>query len=306
VNTARTVATGIPESQLETWAKQGAVQTSSSTYTSVQTALERGTRISSKSWDKFLQGSYANATNIRGDSDVDVVCRLDSIFHRDISQLSVNDRALYGSAFSDATYSFADFKRDVTADLQDYYGRNLVVPGDNAVWVKAANGRLNADVIVCCQYRHYLEFRSLSDQNYIEGITFWRSDGTQIINYPKRHRDSCTSKHQATNEWFKPVVRIVKNIRSRMVDDGLLNDDVAPSYFLEGLVWNALNSCFGRSYRDSIIAVYNHLIGSTDAVWDSWTCPNEVYYLFGDRPEQWTKQQCRTFLQAFKTYWENY
>ncbi len=306
MNTARTVATGITESQLETWSRQGAIQTSSATYTSVQTALERGTRISSKSWNKFLQGSYANTTNIRGDSDVDVVCQLTSTFYKDVSQLTTTDLALYDTAFSGAIYSYDEFKRDVTADLQDYYGRNLVVPGDNAVWVKAANGRLNADVIVCCQYRHYLGFRSLSDQNYIEGITFWRSDGTQIINYPKRHRDNCTSKHQATIECFKPIVRIVKNIRSRMVADGMLNDDIAPSYFLEGLVWNAPDACFGRSYKDSIIAVYNHLINATDTQWDKWTCPNGVYYLFGDWPEQWTKQKCRTFLKAFKTYWENY
>ena len=297
---------GIPESQLTTWSHQGAVQTSSTTYTSIKAALDGGTRISSKDWYSFLQGSYVNATNIRGDSDVDVVCRLDSTFYRDLNWLTQDDRALYESAFSGASYGFEEFKRDVTADLKDYYGERLVVPGDNAIWVKAANGRLNADVIVCCQYRLYRSFRSTTVQDYIEGITFWRSDGTQIINYPRQHLSACTQKHKVTNEWFKPVVRIVKNIKSRMIEDRLLGDDVAPSYFVEGLLWNAPKECYGGSFSDSIVSVYNHLINSTDAQWDKWICPNGVYYLFGNRPEQWTKQKCRTFLQAFKTYWENY
>lgn len=296
----------IPESQLTTWSHQGAVQTSSTTYTSIRTALERGQRIKSKSWDSFLQGSYANDTNIYGDSDVDVVCRLDSTFYRDLEWLTKEDLALYENAFSGASYGFSDFKRDVTADLQDYYGERLVEPGDNAVWVKAANGRLHADVIVCCQYRLYRRFRSAADQDYIEGITFWRADGTQIINYPRQHLAACTQKHQATNKWFKPVVRIVKNIKSRMVDDRLISADVAPSYFIEGLLWNAAKECYGSSFNDSIVAIYNHLINATDTQWDKWTCPNGVYYLFGIRPEQWSKEKCRTFLRAFKTFWENY
>lgn len=297
---------GITESQLSTWSRQGAVQTSSSTYTSIKAALDSGTRISSKRWDYFLQGSYANATNIRGDSDVDVVCCLESTYYRDLSLLPPHDRALYEHAFPAATYGFAAFKRDVTADMKDYYGEDLVRAGDNAVWVRPASGRLDADVIVCCQYRRYLRFRTVSEQEFTQGITFWRSDGTQVINYPRHHLAACKQKHQATNGWFKPVVRVVKNIRCKMAEAKMISSDVAPSYFIEGLLWNAPAYCYGRSYSESIVALYNYLTTATGAQCDAWTCPNGVYRLFGPRPEQWTKAHCGTFLRAFKEFWDNH
>ena len=36
----------------------------------------------------YLQGSYRNDTNIRGDSDVDLVLELNSVFKHDASVLS--------------------------------------------------------------------------------------------------------------------------------------------------------------------------------------------------------------------------
>ena len=68
----------IPHSQLETWSKQGPIISSSNTYQSIKNALEYSSspildRIKSGEIKIYLQGSYANATNIRGDSDVDIV-----------------------------------------------------------------------------------------------------------------------------------------------------------------------------------------------------------------------------------------
>jgi len=70
----------IPESQLERWANQGAVATAKLTADSIKRALN-----SFSGWpngikfEVYLQGSYKNNTNIRGDSDVDVVAQLNAI-----------------------------------------------------------------------------------------------------------------------------------------------------------------------------------------------------------------------------------
>jgi tRNA nucleotidyltransferase (CCA-adding enzyme) len=64
----------IPFSRLNTWSNQGATTTSSTAYNSVRTALLKSTSpLANRGVDIFLQGSYANATNIYGDSDIDVV-----------------------------------------------------------------------------------------------------------------------------------------------------------------------------------------------------------------------------------------
>ena len=55
----------IPESQLETWAHQGSVSQSSTTYNTIKNVLEADdTPYAGKSYSVFLQGSYGNDTNI--------------------------------------------------------------------------------------------------------------------------------------------------------------------------------------------------------------------------------------------------
>ena len=71
----------IAESQLETWSHPGAGPGSRDTYDSVRTALESPKAVyKDKDYEVFLQGSYGNDTNIYGESDVDTVIRLGSIW----------------------------------------------------------------------------------------------------------------------------------------------------------------------------------------------------------------------------------
>ena len=65
-------------------------------------------------------------------------------------------------------------------------------------------------------------------------MCFFTSSVDRIVNYPKQHSANCTAKHQATSMWFKPMVRILKNMRGKLVDAGAIDDGSAPSYFLEG------------------------------------------------------------------------
>jgi hypothetical protein len=61
-----------PDSQLDTWSHQGSVIQSSSTYQTVRLALlDKSAAHAEQDFGIFLQGSYANDTNIFADSDVD-------------------------------------------------------------------------------------------------------------------------------------------------------------------------------------------------------------------------------------------
>src|SRR6185437_1768505 len=125
---------------------------------------------------------------------------------------------------------------------------------------QASNNRRSADVIVAAEYRRYDRFRGGADQSHVTGLCFFASDGTKIINYPKQHSDNLTAKHQATNGWFKPAARILKNLRRRLVDDGMIASDTAPSYYLEGLLYNVPNDRFGRSYADTIAGAVSWIL----------------------------------------------
>ena len=198
----------IPESQLETWSHQGSVTQSSSTYNSIKKVLEaKGTPYSGKKYSVFLQGSYGNDTNIYAESDVDIVIKLDSCFQSDLEELSQEEKDAYENAYEDATYNYADFKRDVLGVLTDAYGDDVKV-GDKAIAIAARGNRRKADVIASIQFRRYFKFRSTFDQSYEEGICFYNAKGEKIANYPKQHSENLTQKHQSANKWLKPMVRI--------------------------------------------------------------------------------------------------
>jgi hypothetical protein len=168
---------------------------------------------------------------------------------------------------------------------------------------KASGSRRSADVIVTAEYRRYHRFRSWQDQRYDSGICFW-SGYTQIVNYPKQHSTNCTAKHQATNRPFKPTVRILKNMRNRMVSAGLIEKKSAPSYYLEGLPYNVPNDKFGTSYQDTFVNTYNWIVNADST---EFVCANEQYYLLRDGNEvTWPVASGDAFLKQLAQYWKNW
>lgn len=293
----------IPESQLVTWSHQGSITQSSTTYNTIKKALEStGSAYAGKDYTVFLQGSYGNDTNIYSESDVDIVIRLNSCFYHDIESLPDDQRATFKKAHSDTTYGYFEFKKDVLALLEDMYG-NSVKPGDKAIKIKASGNRRNADVLVTTEYRRYYKFLSEYDKSHEPGICFFRNN-TCIANYPKQHSANCTAKHQATNEWFKPMVRVLKNLRGKLIEDKIIKAGIAPSYYIEGLLYNVPNGKFGKSYDDTFANCINWIL---EADRSKFLCANEQYYLLHEgSPVTWRDSQCIEFLTAVCDLWRRW
>jgi hypothetical protein len=296
----------IPEQDLATMANIGAQVTSKDTYSTVRLALEApNTGFHGKSYEIFLQGSYGNDTNIFRESDVDVVIRLDSIFTYDLSALPAEQRVAFAAIHGAAEYTHAHFRSDVLAALRSRFG-DAVVSSNKAVAIAALHNRRKADVLVAVQHRRYLWYVSgLPNQNsYVPGISFHKADGTRVINYPRQHSANLIAKNQQTNEWFKHIVRIFKNARQRMIEDGYIEAGIAPSYYLEGLLYNAPNNCFGTSYADSMVACINWLYAADRS---NFLCANEQYPLLDGNPDvTWRSPQCTTFLQGIVALWRDW
>ena len=73
----------------------------------------------------FLQGSYQNNTNVRQDSDVDIVVRHDGYFYHDLQRLSEGDKAIYEANWVSGNYSFNQLKNDVQIALQTAFGTSV-------------------------------------------------------------------------------------------------------------------------------------------------------------------------------------
>lgn len=294
---------GIPESQLNTWSRQGSIKQSSDTYATVKRALEAAdTKYANKDFEVFLQGSYGNDTNIYAESDVDIVIRLDSIYHYDTTALTPQELALFNAGSSPGTYPYADYKSHVVAALQKSFGAADVKLGTKAVKIRANGNRRSADVVIATDFRRY--YSGGVGLQYERGICFFTSTGKRIVNYPKQHSDNCTAKHQVTAEWFKPMVRILKNMRSKLVDDGVLAEGSAPSYFLEGLLYNVPNDKFGTSYGGTFVAAMNWIL---KAERKKLVCANEQYYLARDSvAECWPCANCDGFISTAVDLWNDW
>ncbi len=294
----------IPEGKLETWSHQGAAGPSRDTYASVKRTLEDpGAPYANKSPDVFLQGSYANDTNVARDSDVDVVACIDATFAHDADTLSADQFQAFQRAHpSSAPYTYHQYKQDVARWLTQRYG-NSVRPGRKAIYIPAGPNRRECDVLPAIEYRYYYRFISLADQDFARGICFYLPDGTQIVNFPKQHATNCTTKHQATNSWFKRTVRVYKNMRNYMVDRNLLRDGVAPSYFIEGMLYNAPHRNFGTSFDATFVATFNHIVNADRA---EFLCANGIHRLLGNSPATWPAANCQAYLDALRQLWNGW
>ncbi len=294
----------ISESQLETWSHQGSTIQSSNTYNTIKNVLEApGTPYAGKNYQVFLQGSYGNDTNILVESDVDIVIKINDCWQSDLENLTEDAKAAYKRSFIDS-YDHIRFKQDVLQVLTDKYGTD-VDDGDKAIAIIANGSRRKVDVIVAAQFRRYFQFKSTSDQSYVEGICFWNKAGEWIANYPKQHSANLTARHQASGTWLKPLIRVLKNLRTRLVDNGLLRPGLAPSYYLEGLLYNVPSDRFNTSYQECFFNALSWI--QSEAKKSDLVCANEQYYLLRDGYHTcWPPAAADEFLHAAVRLWNEW
>jgi hypothetical protein len=297
----------IPESQLSTWSRPGSITQSSNTYNSIKNMLQDSSAsYTGKSYTVFLQGSYGNDTNIYSESDVDIVIRLDDTFYSNKDNLTEQEKSAYNQAFSSATYTLSAFKRDMLGVLIKQYGF-AVNTGTKAITIDGNSSRRKADVIVSCQYRKYSRFRSASDSSYIEGICFFTSSGERIANYPQQHSTNLIIKHQATSSWLKPMIRIFKNMRSQLITGRKIRAGSAPSYYIEGLLYNVPNDKFSRNYQTCVMNVLNWYLSLSEDQKKKLVCANKEYYLLRDGYHVcWNLADCDAFIKAAVELWNKW
>jgi hypothetical protein len=277
---------------------------SQTTYATVKTALEDSNApYNGKFYVSFLQGSYGNDTNIYADSDVDVVMRLDSTFYYENDSLQMLEKVAFDHVYpGTAAYGYDEFKAQVLQQLQKKFG-NDAQPGKKAIFIKGNGNRRDADVLVCVKFRDYIQYTSASDNLALEGICFFVPGVGRIVNYPKQHSDNCTTKHQATSSYFKPVVRIMKNMRNDMVAKGILQDGIAPSYFIEGMLYNVPADKFGVDYGNTFVNCIKYIQGADRT---KFTCANGIHRLIGTASVNWKAENCDKFISAAVDHWNSW
>ena len=153
----------------------------------------------------------------------------------------------------------------------------------------------------CVKHKTYTSFRSANDNGFWEGICFWTSTGEKIVNYPQQHLENCTGKNQATSGRFKPNVRVIKNMRNTMIDQGYIKVGLAPSYFLEGMLCNVPAQNFTGSFQQTF---ENYMFWLQQCATGDLTCANDIHYLLRDGHSVcWNVGDFNEFRAAAMRFW---
>ena len=302
----------IPENQLETWAKYHQTDKAKYTHEKVRNVINDYYYSKDYDFEDYLQGSYRNHTNIYADTDVDIVIQLNSIFRGNISELIEKLTEEYNNYYSSASYSLENFKDEVVNALYDSFGYSRTEIGNKSIKILADNSgsMYNADVIVAMQYRLYVPDKRKNTKKdglglyYYEGILFNTSSGEEIINYPKLHYKNGKEKQENTNGLFKPIVRIFKNMRNTAQKKGYLWDkNIAPSYFIQCLLYNVPNYIFDGGYK---IIIEDILYWLNNNINNDFISQNEIVPLFGSGSDKWDITKSRIFIDALIKMWNNW
>lgn len=194
----------------------------------------------------FIQGSYANNTNVRTESDVDIAIIEEDVFNTEYRPET--------SPFpqSDKDYNFIptqnedkSFKDKIQECLEDKFGHD-VERKNKSIRVHGNTYRKDIDTVPCRRYRDYRNDYRKDVDNYIRGIVITPDIGPRIINYPEQHIANGRRKNNDTNRCYKKMVRIIKKMRNIMSDYGYDEADKVSSFGLESLLWNIPNSEFTK------------------------------------------------------------
>lgn len=296
----------ISESQLQTWSNAPASAKIQFTHEQIRKALEKSDALRGRTYEIYMQGSYANSTNVRVDSDVDVVIQLNSTFNQDLSRLSLDQKQLFHQTFPNATYHWTDFRRDVIAALNSYFGSASVKPGNKSIKLAGNEYRVNADVVPCLQHRQYQSFYTWNHDDFVEGMKFWTANDVpskEIINFPRVHIENGEDKNaqHRTDTMYKGLVRVVKNIKRQLVERHNFDPKIAPSYFVECMVYKVPDNHFQNDFKGSLEYALDFILRRCNAA--TLVTGSHQHLLFGTEPWQWSQQNAAAFFQAAENFY---
>jgi len=235
--------------------------------------------------DIYAKGSYANNTNVRLDSDVDIVVQCQECVYYDFespSPYNINPGAYNG------LWTPERWRREVTLALSNHFGSaGIDDSGAIAIKIKPVTGsRPSADVVPSFDYFRYTRSNR---SEWHDGSTVFTKQGEQIVNWPKQQLDNGIEKNKASGGRYKNYVRALKNAENFLSDRRVIA--ALPSYFMECLVWNVSDSALQEGdlvdgFQATLYALWKGLEGSAA---QDWAEPNELKWLF--RGQKWTIAQ---------------
>lgn len=245
----------------------------------------------------YTKGSYANNTNVRSDSDVDIAVQCSEAMYWEEATPGVKST---GSSPYSGPWTPAKLRAEVKAALTAKFPNQVDSSGSTAFRIHSGSARVDADVVPCFDYRYYM-----SGGQYRDGAKVFKKDGSSLVNFPEQQYINGVAKNKRTNLYYKQAVRIMKRLENAMAISG--DHRQVPSFFVECLVYNVPDSILTRStWTDTVKGIISHVFHELDGPEPSdeaerWFEVNECKFLFAPG-QNWTRQDARAFMKAGWNY----
>lgn len=265
----------------------------------IREAIDAHAAFKGSGYSVYAKGSYANNTNVKSDSDVDIVVECQEVCYwheHDPSQGGHPAASPY-----EGEWTPEKLRSEVKAALEAKFPGS-VVAGTTAFRVNSSSSTIDADVVPSFTFKYYF-----SDGSFREGTKLFKTSGGSIDNYAKLQLNNGRSKNTRTNNAYKKTVRILKRLENAMVTAGVHTE--VPSYLIECLVYQCPDAHFGRStwnqvVRECLATIFNQTLGSEpDENSERWLEVNEAKYLFHSS-QKWTRASAHAFANAAWNYVE--
>ena len=253
---------------------------------------------SKASYRIYAKGSYRNNTNVRRDSDVDIVVQLEECcyygWRPNVTQPAPNPSPYTGE------WTRETWRAEVVKALQNKFGsKDVDISGKIAINVPAlAGSRPSIDIVP--SFKYYL-YANTARTSYDEGSCVWTTGLSEVVNYPGHQYDNGVAKNSATGGRYKNFVRVLKNAENVLAKAGTI--DEMPSYFMECLVYNVDDATLQKGdlsagFKATLIEVHSRL--KNDAT-NRMLEPNEIKFLFHAR-QKWTVAMGLKLINETWTY----
>lgn len=234
------------------------------------------------------KGSYANNTNVRLDSDVDLAVIAPWKFYYDAPVTPPAGVTPYSGDWTPDRW-----RSEVERALTSAFGASDVdASGKVAINIAQSDSRPNMDVVPSFNYR---EYRSAALDDYRPGQKVFTTTGETIINWPDQQLENGRTKNTQTGRRYKQFVRALKNVENALVDEKKIK--ALPSYLMECLIWNAPNYVLtsGDDLQEGFQHTLAWLLSEFDNGSEGWMEPNQIKRLWRD-DAKWTRADADDLL----------
>jgi hypothetical protein len=242
----------------------------------------------------YAKGSYPNNTNVRQDSDVDIVVELHDCSYYDYAP-GVTPPSSSPLGPYQGGWTFTLWRAEIVKALVGTFGEDSVdTSGKIAINISAVAGsRPSADVVPSFLYYRYDDANRTKHK---QGSCVFTTEGKKVVNWPDQQLENGKAKNVSSSQRYKKYVRALKRAENELVKDGVIDD--LPSYLMECLVFNVPDptltaGSLDHGFQETLRFMYHRL--DDGSAQQNWVEPNWCKWLFKGS-QKWTTADAKQLV----------